>query len=124
MVAHILLLLFLPAVALAGPAQEWPPEWPQVQTVEIQPLAGQVRRLLRALDEIGQPLSSAAERAELEALLRGGEETQAVAAIQRCLDRCCLLGVTINPESRVKVVRGPAAPKLLEQGWRAFLVKT
>ncbi len=123
MLVHILPLLYLPAVALAEPAQEWPPEWPQVQEVEIQPLAAQVGRLLRALDEIGQPLSSAAERAELEALLRGGEETQAVAAIQRCLDRCCLLGVTINPESRVKVVRGPAAPHLLEQGWRAFLVK-
>ncbi|HEV8378204.1 MAG TPA: CehA/McbA family metallohydrolase, partial [Tepidisphaeraceae bacterium] len=34
-----------------------------------------------------------------------------------------LMGVTINPESRVKVAMGPAAPELLENGWRQFLVK-
>ena len=31
--------------------------------------------------------------------------------------------MNINPESRVKVTRGPAQAELLEQGWRTFLVK-
>src|SRR6266481_1663406 len=31
--------------------------------------------------------------------------------------------VEINPESRVKVAKGVAAPELVEQGWRQFLVK-
>ena len=43
--------------------------------------------------------------------------------IQRVLDHHCLAGVDINPESRVKVQQGPAKAELVEQGWRAFLVK-
>ena len=39
------------------------------------------------------------------------------------LDPLCLAGVTINAESRVSVVEGPAAKELVEQGWRTFLVK-
>ncbi|MFO0788011.1 MAG: CehA/McbA family metallohydrolase [Pirellulales bacterium] len=31
--------------------------------------------------------------------------------------------MNVNPESRVKVKVGPAAKKLIEQGWRTFLVK-
>jgi hypothetical protein len=35
----------------------------------------------------------------------------------------CLVEVRINPEARVSVTRGPAPARLVEQGWRAFLVK-
>jgi len=31
--------------------------------------------------------------------------------------------VEINPEARVKVIRGPAEAELIEGGWRSFLVK-
>ena len=44
-------------------------------------------------------------------------------ALQRVLDPHCLVFVDITPESRVKVVAGPARPELVEQGWRVFLVK-
>src|SRR4029450_4340724 len=43
--------------------------------------------------------------------------------IQRVLDRSCLVGVEINPEARVKILPGPAAPELGQHGWRQFLVK-
>jgi hypothetical protein len=43
--------------------------------------------------------------------------------LQRILDRYALVGVNINPESRVKVQQGEAKAELMEQGWRAFLVK-
>ena len=43
--------------------------------------------------------------------------------MQQALDPLCLFVVNINPESRVKVARGPAAAELVEQGWRMFLVK-
>ncbi len=46
-----------------------------------------------------------------------------MAQIQAVLDPLCLAVVDINPESRVKVAAGPAAPKLMQQGWRVFLVK-
>src|SRR5206468_8390973 len=48
---------------------------------------------------------------------------KAVRGIQEALDPLCLVSVHINPESRVKVEPGPAARRLVEQGWSQFLVK-
>src|SRR5262249_49897691 len=47
----------------------------------------------------------------------------AVRHIQDVLDPYALAVVTINPESRVKVARGPARAELLEAGTRLVLVK-
>jgi hypothetical protein len=95
---------------------------PIVQQVELQPLVAHARRLLEALDYIGHPLLDADERRRL---LAAGESNESTAGeqIQRILDAHCLIGVHINPESRVKLARGPAAASLEEQGWRTFLVK-
>jgi len=93
-------------------------ELPVVPTVEIQPLAAQVSRLTEALQLLGEPLPPE-ETAELKSLTGAS----AAAAVQKILDRHCLVGVEINPESRVKVQEGPARPELVEQGWRTFLVK-
>ncbi len=96
---------------------------PVVATVEYQPLAAQVSRLLEALQYLGDPLP-AKETAELKRLsVAPADPAQAAAAIQGVLDRHCLVAVEINPESRVKVREGPAQPELAEQGWRTFLVK-
>ena len=35
----------------------------------------------------------------------------------------CLIGITINPESRVKSAQGAALPHLVQNGWTVFLVK-
>ena len=43
--------------------------------------------------------------------------------IERVLDPHCLVTVRINPESRVSVERGAAPARLVEHGWRAFLMK-
>src|SRR5437879_2025569 len=94
-------------------------ELPIVQKVEHQPLAAQVIRGLDALKLLGEPLP-AGEDAELRRLASG---SGGVDGIQKLLDRHCLLGININPESRVKVVEGPAKPELVEQGWRSFLIK-
>ena len=96
---------------------------PLVTTVEHQPLAAQVSRLLEALQFLGEPLP-ADETAQLKQLASApGDRAQAAAEIQKILDRHCLVGVEINPESRVKVQEGPAKAELIEQGWRTFLVK-
>src|SRR5262245_17723394 len=91
---------------------------PTVEGVALQPLAAQARRLLTALETIGEPMLSDAERAALEAALAASDEPASVRAIQSILDPHCLVAVTINPESRVKVERGPARAELAEQGWR------
>lgn len=94
---------------------------PEVAGVEAQPLLVQVQRLGEAMAFLGEPLP-AADQAALAALKADGGEAVA-SKVQEVLDRHCLAFITINPESRVKVVAGPAAPELSEAGWRHFLIK-
>ena len=89
---------------------------------ELQPLLAEVRRVAEAMAYLGEPFTEA-ERTSLDAAANMSDEARAVAEIQRILDPNCLLTVHINPESRVSVERGAAPPRLVEQGWRAYLVK-
>ncbi|HXT59344.1 MAG TPA: CehA/McbA family metallohydrolase [Pirellulales bacterium] len=97
-------------------------ELPIVRGVEPQPLKAQVARVVQALDLLGNPLP-ADQKAALEKALKAPDSADSVEQVQAALDPLCLVGVNINPESRVKVVQGPAPRKLVEQGWRVFLVK-
>jgi hypothetical protein len=90
--------------------------------IEPQPLQAAVRRLVDAMAYLGEPLSDA-DRARLDAAGRLTTASEVVAEIERVLDPHCLVAVRINPESRVSVERGAAAARLVEQGWRAFLMK-
>lgn len=114
--ARVLLLV----ASIAGPAHAQLPE--PVGGVPPQPLAAQVRRVAEALDFVGQPLP-AESKAELGRLLTTLDDPNTPKSIQRLLDSQCLAFVGINPESRVKVTRGPCPATLLQHGWRAFLVK-
>ena len=89
---------------------------------ESQPLLAAVGRLVDAMAFLGEPFSEA-DKARL--LAAGSQKTaaEAVAEIERVLDPHCLVSVRINPESRVSVERGAAPARLVEQGWRAFLMK-
>jgi hypothetical protein len=84
-------------------------------------LLAQSRRIVEALDYLGAPLSATA-KASLDSA-REKTDAEVTDAVRSALDPYCLFEVTINPESRVKVARGPAEPTLVEQGWRTFLVK-
>ena len=90
-------------------------ELPIVDKVDFQPLAAQVARVAQTLEMLGEPLP-AADAQQLK-------EAKTIEQIQRVLDKHCLAGIEINPESRVKVQQGPAKAQLVEQGWRAFLLK-
>ncbi|HEY2586823.1 MAG TPA: CehA/McbA family metallohydrolase, partial [Tepidisphaeraceae bacterium] len=54
---------------------------------------------------------------------RSSDGPAGVARIEQVLDKYCLAHVQISPESRVKVAAGAAAARLVEQGWRTFLVR-
>jgi hypothetical protein len=95
---------------------------PEVEQADVQPLVAQVRRLVEAMDYLGEPFS-AADKHALERAAESENEGQAITAIQEILDRRVLVNVEISPESRVSVTRGRADPTLVEKGWRAFLVK-
>lgn len=97
-------------------------ELPLVETVDGQPLVAQVKRVVQALEFLGQPLG-AETQAALGAAMDETDPTKQVTAIQQTLDPLCLIGVHINPESRVKVQAGAAEKALTEQGWSVFLVK-
>lgn len=95
---------------------------PRYADVEFQPLSAQVRRVDEALDQLGQPLPAEA-KAQIERALRSTDQAAGVRMLQDALDPFCLIGVEINPESRVKAVQGPAPARLVQHGWRVFLVK-
>ena len=97
-------------------------ELDRVAGIEFQPLAAATQRLIEALDYLGSPLSEN-DLAAIEVALMSEDHEQAIADIQGILDAYCLVGVNINPESRVKVKEGPVNKALMQQGWRTFLVK-
>ena len=87
---------------------------------DVQPLVAQVRRLADALSFLGEPL---ADLAPLRAVDESSDRAAVVSTIEQWLAPRCLIDVRINPEARVSVARGAAPARLVEQGWRAFLVK-
>jgi hypothetical protein len=95
---------------------------PVVVDVEFQPLSAQVKRVVEALEMLGQPLAPA-QRSRLDQALDSAGGPSAIRAIQNVLDELCLIGIDINPESRVKSTQGPATPRLVQNGWSVFLVK-
>ena len=90
--------------------------------VELQPLLAQVRRLTEAMAHLGEPFSDA-ELRDLRAAEDLADAPKVQEAIERVLAARCLAEVRINPESRVSIARGGAPARLVEQGWRAFIVK-
>lgn len=90
----------------------------QVIDVEGQPLADNVRRLIRALDMLGAPMPEA--RANL--LLKAAN-SQDARAIQELLDPQVLLHVHLNPEARVKVKRGDGPAVLQQGGYTPLILK-
>ncbi len=88
----------------------------------LQPFAVLARRVESALDYLGQPLA-AADRQALAAALANTDDHAGVTAATAILDRYALVHVHIDPESRVKVTQGTAAPALVQAGTRVFLVK-
>ena len=79
-----------------------PPTRRRLSTVEGQPLAANAARLVKALDFLGAPLDAETGKALTKAI-----EAKDAKAIQQVLDKHVLFVVNINPESRVKVARGP-----------------
>lgn len=95
---------------------------PVVAGIEPQPLLAQAVRLKEALNFLGSSLSKE-DQAALLRLEQKAHTPQTVETIQHLLDPYCLAIVEINPETRVKVTRGAAAARLIQNGWTSFLVK-
>ncbi|HET9824654.1 MAG TPA: hypothetical protein VFP87_04940, partial [Chitinophagaceae bacterium] len=93
-----------------------------IDNVAPQPLLAQALRLNEALSFLGSSLSK--EDATMLRQLKEKPLSQETSKmIQSILDPYCLAMVDINPETRVKVARGPANAKLVQGGWTSFLIK-
>jgi hypothetical protein len=105
----------LTAAARPAPAADPPPV---VGDVEGQPLAENAGRLMKALNFLGAPLPADVAK-ELQAAI----EAKDAKKVQEILDKRVLFVVSINPESRVKVARGPADAVIQQSGYVPTLVK-
>ncbi len=115
------LLRSLPCFMLAA-SLSWAAPLPVIESVESQPFAASVKRLIEAADYQGSPFSPD-EKKKLLSLCDAAGNADAAKELQAILDPHCLFGVNINPEMRVKVAAGEAMAELMEHGWRQFLVK-
>jgi hypothetical protein len=86
--------------------------------VEGQPLAANCIRLLDALEYLGAPLPQDVAQPLNEAI-----KSENPGVLQRVLDPYVLFVVSINPELRVKVQRGPADAVIQQSGFTPVLVK-
>ena len=100
----------------ARPTAADPP--PVVTDVEGQPVAANAERLAKALEFLGAPLPKETAK-ELQAAI----EAKDAKKVQDVLDKRVLFVVSINPEARVKVARGPADAVLQQAGFVPVLVK-
>ncbi|HSQ54158.1 MAG TPA: CehA/McbA family metallohydrolase, partial [Gemmata sp.] len=91
---------------------------PVIPGIEGQPLAANAARVVKALEFLGTPLPAAAGKELAKAI-----EEKDAKKVQEVLDKNVLFVVNINPESRVKVARGPAEPTIQQAGWTPVLIK-
>ncbi len=120
MMSRLVFACMLVGLTISAAADDKQPT--PVSDVELQPLAAQAQRVAQTLDLLGSPLSTE-QQAALDKAAADSDAKAGILGIQAVLDPLCLALVDINPESRVKVAAGPAVPKLVQQGWRVFLVK-
>jgi len=97
-------------------------DFPSVETVERQPLLSQTTRLAEALEAIGSPLPEEA-MAELKRLKSSGDDAAVAAGVQKLLDPLCAAAVEVTGDGAPKVTTAAGPLGLVEQGWRAYLVK-
>lgn len=93
-------------------------EVPLIADVEGQPLAANVLRLKEALAFLGTPLEEQVAQG-----LADAAKTRDAKKLQELLDPQVMFLVSINPEFRVKVNRGPAKAVLQQGGFTPMLVK-
>lgn len=112
---------FLLCVTLPAEAR---PVLPIVEDVPWRPFRVHCTAVLKALDEAHAPLPRETVR-RLQALLHAEpkDAETAIRTIQEMLDPHCLIGVSINPESRVKAARGPASVELRQDQPMLVLIK-
>lgn len=113
-----LIAVFLSVATTSLLGNESPAELPAIISVEGQPLAANVKRIIESFQQLGSSLPAA-----LVDDLRLAIDARDAKRLQTLLDPHALFIVTINPETRVKVQRGPAPANLQQFGFTPILIK-
>lgn len=103
------------AVSLLGLSPVRAEPLPLLDTVEWTPFRTQTQALLHALARLDGAVPAETVQA-VQSLLEPkmpANPRRAARTVQKLLDAHCLIGVTINPESRVKAARGPRRGELI-----------
>jgi hypothetical protein len=104
-----------------APAQE---TLPLVENVAYKAFRGDCLRALDGLRALKAGLPEETQKAIRKLLEKEPRKpADVVARVQKLLDVHCLIGITINPESRVKAARGPAPAELAFNRPALVLVK-
>lgn len=88
---------------------------------DVQPFVSHAIRLKEALAYIGSPLSPEDEK-KIDAIRHAAFTEKTGKAIQDILDPYCIALVDMGGKS-AKVIKGNAVPRLMQGGWKSFLVK-
>jgi hypothetical protein len=124
---HRVFLLSALALVFIAPGVGAQLALPRVEGVEWAPVRARCQRLLEALRGVegALPPDVAQKLATLlkEEVKDAQAADRAVGRLQELLDPLCLVGVNINPQSRVKAARGAAASGLVRGRLRVVLVK-
>lgn len=88
------------------------------EPVEGQPLAANVGRLVETLKFLGQPVPG-----ELSKQLAAAQKERDAKSLQKLLDPLVVAVVSLNPEVRVKVERGPGKATIQQAGFTPLIVK-
>ena len=111
-------ILILIAIAAVTVTQQRTTAAIEPVAVEEQPLAAHIDRLHAALNFLGAQLPP-----NIVTNFRAATASHDSAGIQAAIDEAVAFVVTINPESRVQVARGPADVQLQQGGFVPAIVK-
>src|SRR5438034_3670519 len=95
--------LIIAIVAPFAPTADAPAAFPQVATVEAQPLLAQITRLRQALDAIGEPLPRDVQTA-LDKLADEKDAAKVTREAQRILDPLCAFAIEFGADDSVRAV--------------------
>lgn len=95
---------------------------PSVDLEFAQPMLAQARQVIATFAKLGEPFDGAGV-AKIESLATAGKTVAAVETAAALFAKHTLLSVLVSPEARVSVVQGAAVPRLVQSGWRVFLVR-
>jgi hypothetical protein len=93
----------------------------QADSITPQPYFAGVNRAIEALAKLGAPISVA--DAQQIAALTHQNDAAAVDAAEQILRRYTVANISIDSAESARVMLGGAQRTLIEQGWRAFLLK-